>query len=479
VVLSLDEGWPRDILLKMDRAGRAPQASMVQVVAVAVVVTLLFGRPAYAGEPPAPSLTPQQIAARAMPSVVRIEVPGGLGSGFVVRADGRIITNLHVVAGAREATVVLSDGRKLGGVEILDVNDAYDLALLKVKADKLPALPLGDSSRVQVGQHVVAIGNPLGLSNTVSDGLVSALRPIGAQGSLLQLSAPISPGSSGGPIIDERGEVVGVSTLIIKQGQNLNFGVAINAVKPMLDAKVATPLSAYKWKTSAKVTRNMPRHELSLLAGCSDASLHTIADRIEAAISVGAPAYNEGNHEGCYRAYAAAAVAIDHELKDCAQPRDALLAGVRKADKLVSFDEEAWAMRDAFDGVLDVIARRDAPTLAVPAAPARHVPSHPLRMLDDCSSADGRQMARAIDSAVRVGAPLYNQGNIEACFRVYEGAALAVQRQVSSCAGAKKALMAGVSEASRRPGFVEKAWAMRDAFDGLIDLLQRKWGDAL
>jgi hypothetical protein len=100
-------------------------------------------------------------------------------------------------------------------------------------------------------------------------------------------------------------------------------------------------------------------------------------------------------------------------------------------------------------------------------------------MLDDCSSADGRQIARAIDSAVRVGAPLYNQGNIEACFRVYEGAALAVQRQVSSCAGAKKALMAGVSEASRRPGFVEKAWAMRDAFDGLIDLLQRKWGDAL
>ena len=116
-----------------------------------------------------------------MPSVVRIEVPGGLGSGFVVRGDGRIITNLHVVAGAREATVVLSDGRKLGGVEILDVSDAYDLALLKVKADKLPALPLGDSSRVQVGQHVVAIGNPLGLSNTVSDGLVSALRPIDAR----------------------------------------------------------------------------------------------------------------------------------------------------------------------------------------------------------------------------------------------------------------------------------------------------------
>jgi serine protease Do len=450
--------------------------SRASIAHAAAATTLLLGLVVYAGEPPALSLTPQQIAARATPSVVRIEVPGGLGSGFVVRSDGRIVTNLHVIAGAREATVVLPDGRRVGGVEILEVSDAFDLALLKVPVDKLPALPLGDSSLVQVGQHVVAIGNPLGLSNTVSDGLVSALRQIGARAPLLQLSAPISPGSSGGPIIDERGQVVGVSTLIITRGQNLNFGVAINAVKPMLDAKVGTPLAVYKWKTSGRVARNVPRHELALLSNCSEASIHTIADRIKAAISVGAPAYNEGNHEGCYRAYAAAAVAIDREVNDCAQPRDALLAGVRKAEKLVRFDDKAWAMRDAFDGVLDVIARHDRPTEALPAAPARHVPSHPLRLLDDCSPADGRQIARAIESAIGVGAPLYNQGNFEACFRVYEGAALAVQREVSSCAGAKEALMTGVGEANRRPEFVDKAWAMRDAFDGLIDLLQRKWG---
>lgn len=98
------------------RATLGSRALIAQAVSVAA---LLMSTMVYAAEPTAPSLTPQQIAARAMPSVVRIEVPGGLGSGFVVRSDGRIVTNLHVVTGAREATVVLSDGRKLGGVEIL------------------------------------------------------------------------------------------------------------------------------------------------------------------------------------------------------------------------------------------------------------------------------------------------------------------------------------------------------------------------
>jgi S1-C subfamily serine protease len=158
----------------------------------------------------------------------------------------------------------------------------------------------------------VAIGNPLGLSNTVSDGLVSALRPIGAQVSLLQLSAPISPGSSGGPIIDERGQVVGVSTLMITKGQNLNFGVAINAVKPMLDAKVATPLSAYKWKkrqghAQRAATRAQPARRLLGRKPSHHRRPHRGGHLCRRSGG------NEGNHEGCYRAYAAAAVAIDHE----------------------------------------------------------------------------------------------------------------------------------------------------------------------
>jgi len=451
-------------------------------IALAAVAGIFFWTVAHCETPP--PLTPQQIAERAVPSVVRIQVATGLGSGFVVSSDGRIVTNLHVIAGAKEATVVLADGRELRQVEILAADEALDLAVLKVPADKLPALSLGDSSRVKVGQRVVAIGHPLGLSNTVSDGLVSGVRALSPQISVLQLSAPISPGSSGGPLIDEHGQVIGVSTLIINQGQNLNFGMPVNALKPLLGARAGTPLSRYRWKTSGKIVRAVPRHELSVLGGCSEASLETIAARIQTAISVGAPAYNEGNHEGCFRTYAATAVAIDREVADCAGPREALLAGVRKADKLTSFDEKAWAMRDAFDGVLDVLERHASANRAspgdvagrvtLPRPPPRNVPTHPLKLLDGCSEADGRQIERAIAGAIGVGAPLYNQGNIEACFRIYEGAALQVQRRVHGCAGPKKALLAGVREAATRDSFVDKAWAMRDAFDGLLDLLERK-----
>ena len=242
---------------------------------------------------------------------------------------------------------------------------------------------------------------------------------------------------------------------------------------------MATPLSAYKWKTSAKVTRNIPRHELSLLAGCSDTSLRTIAARIEAAISVGAPAYNEGNHEGCYRAYAAAAVAIDHELKDCAQPRDALLAGVRKADKLVSFDDKAWAMRDAFDGVLDVIARRDAPRrrLSRRARAPRAVASAAAARRLQPRPTDGRSRApsRAPSASVHRSTTRETSRPVSASTKARPSTCSA---RSTVAPAPRRRCMAGVSEASRRPGFDDKAWAMRDAFDGLIDLLQRKWGTA-
>ena len=431
-------------------------------------------------------LTPAQIAERTIPSVVLIRVPGALGTGFVVAADGRIATNLHVLDGAREATIVLADGRELGKPEVMAVDEARDLVELRVAAKGLRPLPLGDSSRVRAGDRVVAIGHPLGLSNTVSDGLVSAVREVSAGVSVLQLSAPISPGSSGGPLLDERGQVIGISTLLSTRGQNLNFGLPINALKPLLSATKATPLAKWSRPPPPGHARAVPHHALSLLADCSADALDEIEHELAGAISVGAPIYNEGDREGCYRVYVNAALALDRKIDACVAARKALLDGVQRADRLASFDDKAWAMRDAFDGVLDVIDRRRkvdaadpaaaAAARALPPAPARKVPHHSLAVLDHCAPASIMRIGRAIDQAIGLGAPLYNQGNFEACFRIYEATTLELQHSVPACGAAKKALMVGVREAAGRGSHVDKAWAMRDAFDGMLDVIERKLG---
>jgi serine protease Do len=436
---------------------------------------------AYAEGTLSSALTPAQIAERTIPSVVLIRVPGGLGSGFIA-GDGRVVTNLHVLGGAREATVVLADGRELKNPELLAADEQHDLLVLRVSAANLKALPLGDSSRVRAGDRVVVIGHPLGLSNTVSDGLVSAVREVSPGLSVLQLTAPISPGSSGGPLLDDRGQVIGISTLLSTRGQNVNFAIPINAVKPLLLQTKATPLAKWKPPAQAKAaTRAVPHHELSLLHDCSSDDIDQIGHEIATAISIGAPIYNQGDVEGCYRVYANTAIAIDRKVTSCVAARKALLDGVRRADQLTSFSDKAWAMRDAFDGLLDVMDRfRQVPTTAaqrsLPPAPARNVPHHALKLLDGCSATNVDRIARAIESAISVGAPLYNEGNFEACFRIYEGVALEVQRSVPACSGAKRALNEGVKEAAARNGWVDKAWAMRDAFDGLLDVSARKLG---
>jgi hypothetical protein len=184
--------------------------------------------------------------------------------------------------------------------------------------------------------------------------------------------------------------------------------------------------------------------------------------------------------------YSNAALALDRKIDACVAARKALLDGVHRADQLASFDDKAWAMRDAFDGVLEVIDRKNkldaahptaaAEERALPPPPPRNVPHHPLALLDHCAPASIERIGRAIDNAISVGAPLYNQGNFEACFRIYEAVTLELQHSVPACGAAKQALMVGVREAATRKAQVDKAWAMRDAFDGMLDVIERKLG---
>jgi serine protease Do len=173
-----------------------------------------------------------------------------MGSGFVINPNGYIVTNNHVVDGATQITVKLSDGRELPG-KVVGRDSKTDIALLKVEATGLTVIPLGDSSASQVGEPVMAIGNPFGLEQTVTTGIVSATgRAIGAgpYDDFIQTDASINPGNSGGPLINARGQAIGINTAIFSQsGGSVGIGFAI----PMSLAKnVVTQLA-----DSGKVTR--------------------------------------------------------------------------------------------------------------------------------------------------------------------------------------------------------------------------------
>ena len=166
--------------------------------------------------------------------------PIAQGSGFLVSKDGRVVTNYHVIKTGTSALVKLPNGRFFAVDGVLASDKDRDVAVIKAHGTDFRPLTLGDSDRLQVGEEVVAIGNPLSLESTVSNGIVSAIRTVEDEGGkFVQITAPISPGSSGGPLFNMAGEVVGITTSHIVGGQNLNFAIPINDVKPMLVARSA------------------------------------------------------------------------------------------------------------------------------------------------------------------------------------------------------------------------------------------------
>lgn len=167
----------------------------------------------------------------------------GKGSGFIVSKDGYILTNNHVIEGADKITVSLADGRQLDA-KIVGKDPTFDLAVIKVTAGNLPVLPLGDSDALQVGEWVVAIGNPFGLDHTVTVGVISAKNRSIRAGNVsfdgfLQTDAAINPGNSGGPLLDLDGKVVGINTAIIPYAQGIGFAIPVNMAKSVIDDLVS------------------------------------------------------------------------------------------------------------------------------------------------------------------------------------------------------------------------------------------------
>jgi len=166
--------------------------------------------------------------------------PIALGTGFLVSADGAVLTNYHVIANGNTAVVKLSDGRMLIVDGVLAADRVRDLAVIKIHGKNFRTLILGNSDRVEVGEEVVAIGHPLGLELTVSNGILSAVPTIEKEGGkFLQVTAPISHGSSGGPLFNMAGEVIGITSGINENGENLNFAIPVNDAKRLLNKQYA------------------------------------------------------------------------------------------------------------------------------------------------------------------------------------------------------------------------------------------------
>jgi hypothetical protein len=218
VVWQSDSGGPRRVL------------SSIQIGCLILLGTLIWSTSLQADTVP-------QIVAKAKQAVVQVTTfdqngqPLKTGTGFFVTGDGYLLTNNHVIAGASSILVQTSAGAAYHFETVVVRSTDPDLAMLKFTTTDVPYLQLGSSADTVEGQKVLVIGNPEGLQGTVSDGIVSAFR---GDRTYIQITAPISPGSSGSPVLDESGQVIGMATLVYREGQNLNFAISSERIKSFL-----------------------------------------------------------------------------------------------------------------------------------------------------------------------------------------------------------------------------------------------------
>jgi serine protease Do len=366
-------------------------------------------------------LSPKDIVKQSSPAIVFVEVGEGenraSGTGFILDKSGLIATNFHVVRGNKQIKVKLYGGDVYSVIAIAGVDPGRDLAVLRIQPVKaLPTVRLGDSDQMSAGDQVITIGNPLGVFDySVSSGLVSQVRPVCTNDNVdyalknrprleelatkaqktrlteqeraevskllctqelkyFQISAPISQGSSGGPLFNQSGEVVGVTTAIITAGQNINLAIPGNYLKPIVARPEAISMDEFALKTrdddapvaadNVKIERKVPDHPTRLLDGCTGDQIIEVENQIWDAIAVGAPLYNKQEIEACFRIYEGLATKLEQS-PPCKGVKSAFGDGLvrvasmdykgdDKAEAAKSWKLKAWAMRDTFDGLLKV-----------------------------------------------------------------------------------------------------------------------------
>lgn len=227
-----------------------------------------------------------RIAKQVGPAVVLIQGKTDtgeiLGSGFILSSDGKIATNLHVIKDLKTAGVQLASGDKFDSFSVLAFDARKDIAIIKIPGFDLPTAVLGNSNDIQIGEPVLAAGSPLGLQGSVSTGVVSSVRddPAGEGFKVIQTDATANPGNSGGPLVNSRGQVIGVVTFKLRGTENLNFAIPINYLRGLMEsapsalsldelrAKIANSpdvfnpdISSTRWKSLTSGTTKVVRRD--------------------------------------------------------------------------------------------------------------------------------------------------------------------------------------------------------------------------
>lgn len=173
---------------------------------------------------------PEEIVEQYGNAVVLVATDVAFGSGFIIHSDGIVMTNYHVVEDASKVAVTLTSGENYLVTSVIDYDRGKDIILLKIEGEGFPTVPIGNSDKIKTAEEIIVIGNPEGLNNSVSKGIISSIDREFEGINYIQVDAPISGGSSGGPIVNNRGEAIAISTFYYAEGQNLNFGLPINVI---------------------------------------------------------------------------------------------------------------------------------------------------------------------------------------------------------------------------------------------------------
>lgn len=298
-------------------------------------------------------MTPLEAAA----AVVLLEFQQSYGLGFVA-PNGRIVTCFHVVADEREITAHLADGRALPVRSVCALDTRRDLAVLDVGLLDATPVKAAPPKFTDEGQGVYVFGMVSGEGRARwVEATLASVQVVGASLTVYSLTGEVPPDASGGPLIGRDGSALGVVTVAETDEGIATLGVPWKYVEPLLRQNQELPLSALSTEGRKPPPRAIPEHPLSLLNGSAVAGLEATSDQLGEAIRVGAPAYNEGDVARCYAVYADAARRIIDTRDDCPGVQTALRAGLERAGTLKDLDHRAWAMRDAFDGLLLVIEK--------------------------------------------------------------------------------------------------------------------------